>query len=120
MLFSSFCSIAGIALIHHSFMLAHNVSPLALPESQQAVIDAFNEGEFADVHNLVNHFLKTLNIHHSTYLQYKEYSPYMALLVQSSGYGKTHLIAETACSFFVIYMCFRQGDSTGYPRNTAH
>ena len=39
-------------------------------------------------------------------------------VVQSSGYGKTRSICELAKSHPLIYICFRDKGSTGYPPAT--
>ena len=44
-------------------------------------------------------------------------SPYVTL-VQSSGYGKTRLLREVATNFVMLYVCFRDKKSTGYPPRT--
>lgn len=46
------------------------------------------------------------------------YAPYFAL-IQSSGYGKSRLIAELAQNTYVIYICLRSSDAHGYPLRTS-
>src|SRR6185312_6200690 len=46
------------------------------------------------------------------------YAPYFAL-IQSSGYGKSQLIAELAQNTYVIYICLRSSDAHGYPLRTS-
>ena len=44
-------------------------------------------------------------------------APY-TVVVQSSGYGKTRLIKEVSEKIYVVYVCFRSKDSSGYyPRS---
>jgi hypothetical protein len=45
------------------------------------------------------------------------FSPYIAV-VQSSGYGKSRLLHETAKEVISLYVCDRPEKSTGYPHRT--
>ena len=46
------------------------------------------------------------------------FAPYLTLF-QSSGMGKTRLVAEAAKSVLTFYWCLRMEGSTGYPPRTA-
>lgn len=39
-------------------------------------------------------------------------------IIQSSGYGKTRAGCELAANYPLVYICFRQGGSSGYPPAT--
>ena len=43
------------------------------------------------------------------------FAPYISL-VQSSGYGKSRLLRETAKQVVTLYVCLRTAPSTGFPR----
>jgi len=83
-------------------------------ESDKALIaDAFKY-KFVNSQNYVNNFHRHIDFCFSKYRADNSYSPYVAL-IQSSGYGKSRLIAEIAQDVYVVYVCFRPPKSTGYP-----
>ena len=45
------------------------------------------------------------------------FAPYVSL-VQSSGYGKSRLLRETAKQIATLYVCFRSNPSSGYSRRS--
>ncbi|RGB29030.1 hypothetical protein C1646_672786 [Rhizophagus diaphanus] len=48
----------------------------------------------------------------------KRYAPYLAI-IQSSGSGKTRLVAELRTKgIYVLYICKRSEDNSGYPKST--
>ncbi|CAG8546594.1 5958_t:CDS:1 [Paraglomus occultum] len=83
-------------------------------ESEKALVaDAFKY-EFVNSQNYVDNFYRHINFCLSKCREDSSYSPYIAL-IQSSGYGKSRLIAEIAQDVYVLYVCFRPSKSTGYP-----
>ena len=84
-----------------------------------AIVEAFDKSIYMNPRNfdLPRNFLEALHRHHNESQKSERYAPYVAL-IQSSGYGKTRLISEIAEKVFVIYLCFREQASTGYPKAT--
>src|SRR5438874_3632644 len=77
----------------------------AKSESDKALIaDAFKY-KFVNSQNYVNNFHRHIDFCLSKYRADNSYSPYVAL-IQSSGYGKSRLIAEIAQDVYVVYVCF--------------
>ncbi|CAG8717684.1 13521_t:CDS:2 [Rhizophagus irregularis] len=63
-------------------------------------------------------FYIRLNFFHEIWLSDSRYVPYLAI-IQSSGSGKTRLVAELRTKgIYVLYICKRSEDSTGYPKST--
>src|SRR5439155_6654695 len=82
----------------------------------EAIIQAF-ERTYINHHDVVGNFMKILDHCHGIYIRGENathYSPYIAI-IQSSGYGKSRLIAQISQKIFVVYLCFRSIESTGYP-----
>ncbi|KAG9301730.1 hypothetical protein G9A89_003275 [Geosiphon pyriformis] len=77
------------------------------------VADAFKY-KFVNSQNFVANFHSHIKFCLSKCHEDDSYSPYIAL-IQSSGYGKSRLIAEIAQDVYVLYVCFRLPMSTGYP-----
>ncbi|PKK58730.1 hypothetical protein RhiirC2_857644 [Rhizophagus irregularis] len=52
--------------------------------------------------------------------QLKPYAPYLTI-IQSSGSGKTRLVGELRTKgTYILYICKRQGSSSGYPASTPY
>ncbi|KAL1918799.1 uncharacterized protein VTP21DRAFT_2821 [Calcarisporiella thermophila] len=88
--------------------------------SQRSSIDpkvaeqAFNTS-YKDPHNAVDHFLSYLQWCHNEWRDAGDKVAPFIPIVQSSGYGKTRMIAHIASSVFVLYICKRPRYSTGFP-----
>ncbi|KAL1918051.1 uncharacterized protein VTP21DRAFT_3317 [Calcarisporiella thermophila] len=72
--------------------------------------------QYKDPHDVLKHFKDYLSWCHwerknQTFLEVAPFIP----IVQSSGYGKTRMIAELAREIHVLYICNRAPDSTGFP-----
>lgn len=70
--------------------------------------------DFKDHANYMSFLENQLNKVSNSSENYYNYLP----VVQSSGYGKTRSICELAKSHPLIYICFRDKGSTGYPPAT--
>ncbi|CAB4427935.1 unnamed protein product [Rhizophagus irregularis] len=63
-------------------------------------------------------FYIRLNFFHEIWVSDNRYAPYLAI-IQRSGSGKTRLVAELRTKgIYVLYICKRSEDSTGYPKST--
>ncbi|KAL1919408.1 uncharacterized protein VTP21DRAFT_2101 [Calcarisporiella thermophila] len=79
-----------------------------------AMDEAFNM-QYQDPNNALEHFKKYLYwCHRKRNQQSVTIAPFIPI-VQSSGYGKTRMIAELAREIHVIYICNRARTSSGYP-----
>ncbi|CAG8670473.1 8711_t:CDS:2, partial [Paraglomus brasilianum] len=74
--------------------------------------------EFVDVNGVMNEFEQHIKYCLDTCNKDPVYAPYFAL-IQSSGYGKSRLIAELAQNTYVIYICLHSSDAHGYPLRTS-
>ena len=74
--------------------------------------------EFVDVNGVMNEFEQHIKYCLDTCNKDPVYAPYFAL-IQSSGYGKSRLIAELAQNTYVIYICLHPSNAHGYPLRTS-
>ncbi|KAL1919412.1 uncharacterized protein VTP21DRAFT_2105 [Calcarisporiella thermophila] len=89
-------------------------SEIANLEHIFAVDEAFRI-EYQDPHNALAHFKEYLYwCHRERNRQSITVTPFIPI-VQSSGYGKTRMIAELANEIHTIYICNRARTSSGYP-----
>ena len=104
-----------------SLRIRQNVPPVSDEDRRQTLKKLSEQfvSLYIDKFGLVQRFkeyicncLATFQKNSFTYL-----APYVAL-VQSSGYGKSRLLRETAKEFVTLYVCFRGISVSGYPRRT--
>ncbi|KAL1914126.1 uncharacterized protein VTP21DRAFT_11746 [Calcarisporiella thermophila] len=75
---------------------------------------AFNT-TYKDPNAAVQHFISYLNWCHDEWNKDRPVvAPYVPV-IQSSGYGKTRMIAKVAQKVHVLYICKRSENSTGFP-----
>ncbi|PKK58428.1 hypothetical protein RhiirC2_796312 [Rhizophagus irregularis] len=80
--------------------------------------DAFQIGYQGTV--LETFYSRLKQFHNEWHKQIKPYAPYLTI-IQNSGSGKTRLVGELRTKgVYVLYICKRQQNSSGYPASTPY
>ncbi|PKC56318.1 hypothetical protein RhiirA1_429196 [Rhizophagus irregularis] len=88
-------------------------------ETHRITLEEAFSYQFKDPHGMKKNFMNYLNEKHKAWKRnINNYVPYSTIF-QSSGYGKSRLIKETAKTIPTIYICLRDPRSTGYPPRTS-
>jgi len=112
-------------------LLVHTPVPPSPPQIQQSPASEADCREtlikhseqfisnYIDKFGAVQRFTKYIFKCLTTFQRSKDsyFAPYVTL-VQSSGYGKSRLLRETAKQVVTLYVCLRPDPSSGYPRRT--